>query len=425
MQKLKRIFQLKSFRLKILVVVVLAVLAAGLLWLGGFFEKSGSDSTNMFESLNGETNNGSKTVNVDALAEKCNRDVDSILFNFGIRKEWIRTSFPPVKNQLTEQNESPRQQESGQKPGVRWFTKDISIPQDITTAEINLDLTTYVNFLGLRAVVNENIRTTAIYFAIYPPSDTGRSEKMPLAKINITPTNGIKRTAGSLVLIISRINEFSKENLENILSTAGEFSFIFPRNPEDVELQNKLIQLKKDVLVNLTVGMSDNFDADFRIGMDEKEIKQRVKSIISDFPLVRTAILSKSSPEVPDDIIFRILTEEFRSNGTKAFRDTILTKLMNDGEEPDDNSVRTMIDRLKEKASLKGKVIAVLSLSNDVFTDFLEEVQTLKKLGYKFYTFSEFISKEKQTEKKETELKQKETAKSKDKAKTKTKKRKK
>jgi len=385
-----------------LAAAVLIILAVTFLWFGGFFNKSDSNPTTVIESLNQETNNGSNNINIDVLAERCDRDIDSILYNFGIKKEWVSTVYTSGKSQNVNQDKSVKQQKiKKENPNVKWFSKDVIIPKDLTTAEINLDLATYINFLGLDAVVNEDIRTTAINFAIYAPSDTSRDNSVPLAKINITPTDKIKREAGSLILIINRINDFKKEQLENILNTVNEFSFIFPRNPEEIELQNKLIQMKKDVLVNLTIGADDNYDADFRIGMDEKEVKQKVKSINSDFPSVKTAIISKINPQVPNDIIFRIVTEEFQKNGIKAFRDTILTKLLSKDEEDSDNKIQIIVSRIKDKALLAGKVIAELSFSNDEFISFLNEVQNLKKRGYKFYTLTEYTVREKQKEEKE------------------------
>lgn len=409
MQNLKRILPLKSFRLKVIVIFLLVVFAAILLWLGGFFDINNSKPTTVIESLDEETKDGSTRINIDVLAERCDRDIDSILFNFGIKKEWINTVYPSGKSQTVNQ-EKPDKEKKVKKEtaNVKWFSKNVSIPKDLTTAEINLDLTTYINYLGLDAAVNEDIKTTAINFALYSPIDTSRGGSLPLAKINITPTDKIKRDAGSLVLIINQINDFKKEQLENILNLVSEFSFIFPRNPEEIELQNKLIQMKKDVLVNLTIGAIDNYDADFRIGMDEKEVKQRVKSINSDFPSVKTAIISKINPQVPNDIIFRVVTEEFLNNGIKAFRDTILTKLLSKDEEDSDSKIQLIVSRLKDKASLAGKVIAVLTLSNDEFLSFLDEVQSLKKRGYKFYTLTEYIEKEKLREKKEREKREKE-----------------
>ncbi len=415
MLNLKRIFPLKSFRFKILIIAVLVILAGILLWVGGFFKSNDSKQTSVIETLSEDKTEGSSDINIDVLADRCDRDIDSILYNFGIKKEWINTVYSSDKSQPVKQDKTQKQPKvKKENPYVKWFSKDVSIPRDLTTAEINLDLTTYTNFLGLDAVVNEDIRTTAINFAIYSPSDTSRSSSLPLAKINITPTDKIRRNAGSLVIIINQINDFKKEQIENILNTVNEFSFVFPRNPEEIELQNKLIQLKKDVLVNLTVGTADNYDADFRVGMDEKEIKQQVKSINSDFPSVKTAILSKMSPQVPNDIIFRIVTEEFQKNGIKSIRDTLLTKLLNKDEEDSDNKVQTIVNRLRDKASLSGKVIAVLSFTNDEFLSFLNEVQNLKKRGYKFYTLTEFTAKEEQREekeKKEAEAKEKEVKK--------------
>ncbi len=373
-----------------------------LLWGTGFFKKNEPTNQSITETLKQEEEDGSKNINIDVLKGRCDRDIDSILFNFGIKKEWITTSYPADKTPPVKQDKSSKQPKvKKENLAVKWFQKDVSIPKDLTTAEINLDLTTYTNFLGLDAAVNEDIRTTAINFVIYSPADTSRNNSTPLVKINIYPTDKIKRDAGSLVLIISHISDFKKDQLENILNTVNEFSFIFPRNPEEIEIQNKLIQLKKDVLVNLTVGTNDNYDADFRIGMDDKELKQKVKSINSDFPSIKTGILSKINAQVPNDLTFRLITEEFLKNGIKVIRDTLLTKLLSKDEEDSDNKVQLIVNQIKEKASLAGRVIAVLNLSNEEFLNFLDEVQNLKKRGYKFYTFSQYVNREQEREEKE------------------------
>ena len=348
---------------------------------------SGSNPTNLQQE-----NEIGSNIDYGILANRCNREIDSVLYNFGIKKEWITTASKKVSS------------------SAKWFVKDVKIPHDLTTAEINLDLSTYVKSIGLKESVREDIRTTAITFIIDAPQDTSGENTLPLAIINITPAKDIKRDAGTLVLIINQISNFDKDELENILNISNEFSYIFPRNPEEIELQNKLIQMKKDVLVNLTVGANDNFDADFRIGMEEKDLKQRVKSIASDFPSIKSAILSKISKEVPNDPVFGLIINEFRKNGIYVYRDTILTKLLNSTEEDSDNKVKLIVDRLKEKASHSGNVIAVLNLSNDEFVDFYSKTQNLKKLGFKFYTFSHFIDREqerieKEKEKKEEELK--------------------
>lgn len=348
---------------------------------------SGSNPTNLQQE-----NEIGSNIDYGILANRCNREIDSVLYNFGIKKEWITTASKKGSS------------------SAKWFVKDVKIPHDLTTAEINLDLSTYVKSIGLKESVREDIRTTAITFIIDAPQDTAGENALPLAIINITPVKDIKRDAGTLVLIINQISNFDKDELENILNISNEFSYIFPRNPEEIELQNKLIQMKKDVLVNLTVGANDNFDADFRIGMEEKDLKQRVKSIASDFPSIKSAILSKISKEVPNDPVFGLIINEFRKNGIYVYRDTILTKLLNSTEEDSDNKVKLIVDRLKEKASHSGNVIAVLNLSNDEFVDFYSKTQNLKKLGFKFYTFSHFIDREqerieKEKEKKEEELK--------------------
>jgi hypothetical protein len=251
--------------------ILAAAIIVAILYSVDFRKFIPGNSQNVNQQLTG-TNFDNTKINYDILANRCDKDIDSVLYNFGIKKEWISTAY--AKEQSSNNSKIKKRISSAQ-----WFVKDVDIPNDLTTAEINLDLSTYVNSIRLKESVREDIRTTAITFIIDTPADTSGINEIPLAIINIIPNRNIKRDAGTIVLIINQISKYDSDELENILSTSNEFSYIFPRNPEEIELQNKLIQMKKDVLVNLTVGANDNFDADFRIGMEEKDVKQRVKSL--------------------------------------------------------------------------------------------------------------------------------------------------
>lgn len=408
MLNLKRNLLFKSFRFRIILIAVLILFAGGIFILSKILLKNHSVNTDsgLQNRLNEQKTDNNTNIDINVLSGRCDRDIDSIFYNFGIKKEWITTQYSGDKTSLQKTDKQTKPPASKKEaPNVKWFSKTVLIPKDLTTAQINLDLTSYVSNLALPFRVDEDIRTTAIYFKIDSPGDTS-SGGIPLASINIIPNDKIKRDGGILVLIINQISNFKKEQLENILNTANEFSFIFPRNPEEIELQNKLLQLKKDVLVNLTVGTSDNYDADFRIGMDDKDLKQKVKSIASDFPSVRTAVLSKINPQVPNDLVFNLISDELRKNGIKAFRDSILTKPLSKEEEDSDNKIQLLTSRLEDKSVRAGSVIAILNLSNDDFLNFYADVQNLKKRGFKFYSFTAYMDRLQQKEEKENKQKE-------------------
>jgi hypothetical protein len=398
LQKLKRNSLFKSFRFRVIAISILAAALIVLSFVTGVFKKSENNTPT--EQISHKKTNNNTAPNLDILAKRCDEDIDSILFNFGLKKEWIKTIYTQEEEQTSKQHRQGA-------PRAGWFVKDVSIPKDLTTAEVNLDLSSYVNYSGLKVTVKEDIRTTAISLTINAPNDT-LPNILPLAKINITPTDKIKREPGTLVLIINQTNDFKKETIENILNISNEFSFIFPRNPEEIELQNKLVQMKKDVLINLTIGTAENVDADFRIGMDDKDVKQRVKSIVSDFPSIKSVILSKVNSSVPNDAIFSLASGELRKNGINAYHDTMLTELLSKKEQDSDNKIQLIINRLKEKTAISGKVISILNLSGDEFPDFYNSVQGLKKRGYEFYTLTQYLNREEdrfQKEKREDELK--------------------
>lgn len=413
MLNLKRNSLLKTFRFRIILIIVLVFLAGGIFLLSKFLIKNYNSNTDRHTqiSLNDEKTEGNTSIDLNVLSGRCDKDIDSIFYNFGIKKEWITTLYAGEKTPVQKTDKQTKQPAPKKDVArTKWFSKTVMIPKDLTTAEVNLDLTSYVRNLALPFRVDEDIRTTAIYFKIDPPGDTSAG-MTPLASINIIPNDKIKRDGGILVLIINQISNFKKEQLENILNTASEFSFIFPRNPEEIELQNKLLQLKKDVLVNLTVGASDNYDADFRIGMDDKDLKQKVKSIASDFPTVKTAILSKINPQVPNDLVFNLISDELKKNGIKTYRDSILTKPLSKEEEDSDNKIQLLTDRLEDRSVRAGSVIAVLNLSNDDFLNFYNDVQNLKKRGFKFYSFTAYMDRLEKKEEKEDQQKQADTKK--------------
>jgi len=351
-----------------------------------YFLKLRSNSTGGTESTLSDNERPELKVNLDLLKSRFSRDIDSILYEFGIKKEWISTYSAGEKS-----SKSPTRKEVS---NVSWFTKNVIVPEDLTTAEVNLDISNYVNSLGLIPRVTEEIRTTAIDISVYNPLDSASlNNNTPLARISVRQADKIKRDGGIIVLILNRIGDFKQNEIENLLNTTNEFSFIFPRNTDEIDLQNKLLQSKKDVLVQLTVGGPDNPEADFRVDMDDKELKQRVKSINSDFPTIKHIILSRHEAPVPYLKLYPFLRAEFEKYNVQLFADTIATPLVDKQQEDSKDKINIMAEKMKSSA-LAGKMISILTASSDEFKELYEHISVLKKLGYKFYTFGRFIDRE-------------------------------
>lgn len=393
--KRKNLF--KSFHFRIALLIVLLLGAAVLAYLKFKPEAKDEKKYEITVPVNTDT---SKTLSpeIQNLAVFLNKGIDSVLNSFGIKKEWITT--------LTSSSKPAKDKKDSQKKisiNASLFTKNVTIPKDITSAEVNLDLSDLIRSAGLYTLVNENIKTTDIEINVY--KDSSSSAGMPLAKINITHSDKISRESGTIVVVLNNVSEYKKEQLDELFKYTSEFSYVLPRNFDDIELQNRLIHDKKDVLINITIGDKEAIDADFGTDMDEKQVKQKVKSFNVDFPSVKNVILNPADASIRRDIFLNKLSVEFSKFDIKAYPDTVFFRFPD--VEITADKVSSVINTLKAKSGAAGKALTILSMNYEAFKAFYNEVLTLKKQGFKFYTFSQYLIKESDRLKKELLLKQK------------------
>lgn len=390
----KQRFYHKSFRFKIGLVLVLALFAIGLYYLVKHFTGS-FDSDNLTHTINNQRPSEFSTfrISYEELRSKTDRDIDSIFYNFGIKKEWITTAYP----------EDKPQKQKKETPKVLWFVKNVLIPKEVSSAQINLDLTSYLNYLGLRDSVYEDIKTTDLVMNLTSPEDTSSSQSgIPLAKIIINHSEKVVRESCTFVIVLNISRYRHDTNVDYLLTNSNEFSYLFPRNPDEIEFQNKLIQLKKDVILNLFIGKNDNIDADFNTGMDDKEIKQKARSIILDFPNIRTYYLTRIDSSLQLGTIYSSIGTEFQKYSGSIIPDSSITRLLLKSEEDSKSKLDLIIERLKSKIGTTSKVITFLTIPNDELLNFYDEVMNLKKLGCKFYTYNQYTDKLKQDQIKST-----------------------
>ena len=344
----------------------------------------------------------------DFLRTKSVADVDSILNNFGVKKEWITTVS------AGEKTVKPRTDKTKKENTASWYTKYVLIPKDVNSAVINLDLTNYFRLLGLSSTVSEDIRTADITFSVTDPDDTSSgADAKPLARIFINHSDKITRESGTFIVILDNIGDYKKNEADDLLENTSEFTFIFPRSPDDIDVQNKLIQQKKDVILNVTEGKNDNYDADFRSGMDLKELRQKVRSLSADYPSVKTILLTRTDAPAGIDRTMPEIIDELEHYSFRVYTDTSLTKLLSVSDNDSKNKISIIVSQMKFHASAGKKIMTVLNLTYDEFQSFYNEVLTMKKLGYKFYTLSRINEIELEKAKRE-KLKQEKADKTKD-----------
>jgi hypothetical protein len=313
-----------------------------------------------------------------------NTSIDSILFTFGIRNDWIKTEI------------SSQQKKSSSKTG--WFTKTVLIPKDVASAEINLDISTFLNSAGLSSRVTEEIISKDITIYVTDPDST---KSLPAATIQIIHSDKVKRDGGIIAVILDKISEFSGEELDKLIITKNEFSYMFPRNLDDIEIQHKLLKHKKDIVINLTLGSKENYEADFNTGLDEKGIRDAVKSFNADFSTVNKVLLTKSSAGAALNLLQKNVSEELAKFNITVINDTMITNAYSSNE---NDKVGHFFSLIIQKTELNKNVIAVYPVDKNEFGDFYNRVTLLKKLGYTFMNLTEYLNYSKEELRKEQEM---------------------
>ncbi|HAX48364.1 MAG TPA: hypothetical protein PK850_12105 [Ignavibacteria bacterium] len=391
--KIKEFF--KSFRNKVIVIAALLVVTASLLASKYFLNESppGTDSQT---TISGNfTDITAENLSNEQLRSILSTGVDSVLGIFGIKNDWISNSVDEKSQKKTVKNES------GQ---TELFTKTVLIPNELSSIEVNAELSSYFKNYGLVTAVNEDIITKDVVISVMY-SDTAKS-KLPLAKINIVHSEKVHRESAIVCVIINNITEYDPEDVDKLLINKSEFSFVFPRNLDEIDLQNKLLHHKKDVIINLTVGGRDNYETDFTASMDEKAIRERVKSFSVDFPTVTTVILTKKDNDINPAFV-NAVANDLSSFKIKVIHDNELAVLYNKAEEESKDKFTILAGNLKSKGNLSKSIVTSIKVNKDEFGIFYDEVLKLKRLGYKFYNFAEFSARKEKFEKAELEKQEK------------------
>jgi hypothetical protein len=234
--KIKNFFN--SFRNKVIIIIALIVTASILLITKVFLKKDDPSQDNSKTSLLSSDNEKPLAPNLEMLQKSLDGNIDSVLSGFGIKKEWITTLYNTHGEKTTAKNTTK---------DAEWFTKSVIIPKDLNSIEVNLDLSGYINSTGLTSSTSEDIISKDITLIVSNP-DTVKS-KLPLAKINVAHSDKVTRESAMFCFIINGIGDYSLEEIDKLVMNKSEFSYVFPRNLDEIDVQNKLLQHKKDILI--------------------------------------------------------------------------------------------------------------------------------------------------------------------------------
>ncbi len=300
-------------------------------------------------------------------------EIDSMLYSYGIKKEWIKDG----KNEKKSDKTSPE----------LWFAKDISIPFDLSTIEVTTNLTNLLRYFGLEQLINEDPKTKNISADIFFKKD---SLKKTVGNVKLTYTDKIKRDASDVCLILNNITDFKSSDLNDVLNSNESFSVILPLTNDKSDVQSSILNSKKDFLMKFSLGKEDDVEADFKSGTENsREWRAKIKSVSYEFTKTGGVILENP---VKDFVFGQKIKEEFQKYKINTYKDTLLMKFAssNIDEKKVYDLFTNIINRTKSGFANN---FYILNLSPSEFTFLDKEIANLKRRGYKFYSFKDMMKK--------------------------------
>ncbi len=355
----------KEQKIKIILIASLVVVTAVLSY---FYFNSSDDSKET-----GITKTTDKKFTDEELKKKIPSEIDSMLYSFGIKKEWIKDG----KNDKKSNKALPE----------LWFVKEVSIPLDLSTIEVTTNFTNMLRYYGLEETINEDPKTKNISADIYFKRD---SLKKTVGNIKLNYTDKIKRDASDVCLILNNIVDFKSSDLNEVLNSNENFSIILPLTNDKSDVQSLIVNSKKDFLLKFSIGKEDDVEADFKSGTEgNREWRAKIKSVSYEFAKTGGVIIDNP---VKDFVFEEKIKDEFLKYKITTYKDTLLQKFAsaNIDEKKVYDLFTNIINRTKNGYTNN---FYILNLSPSEFLFLDKEITNLKRRGYKFYSFKDMMRK--------------------------------
>lgn len=300
-------------------------------------------------------------------------EIDSLLFSFGVKKEWIKD----VKNEKKNEKASPE----------LWFAKDVAIPLDLGTIGVTNSLTNMLRYFGLEGIINEDPKTRNVNADIYFKRD---SLKKTVGVLKLTYNDKIKRDASDVCIILNNISDFKSSDLNDVLNSPESFSVVLPLTNDKSDIQSQILNSKKDFILKFSIGKEDDVEADFKSGQEgSREWRAKIKSISYEFAKAGGIILENP---VKDFVFEEKIKDEFQKYKMTTYKDTLLMKFASSNV--DEKKIYDLFSHIISRTkSGYANNFYILNLTPAEFTSLDKEITNLKKRGYKFYSFKEMIKK--------------------------------
>lgn len=352
---------MKNQYVKIILIALSSVFAITLL----YFYVSADDK-------NISTGNLEQNIS-QASGDKMLSDIDSILYSFGIRKDWIKDVNIKAKDQKKTGDEL-------------LFNKEIRIPSDLPVIDLNYEITNYFRIYNNEIKVTEDPRTKNIVMNINTVRDSLHKQT---GTIKFLYSDTLKRNAADIALVLDSLDLYSLNEAEVILTSTQDFSVILPLRNDKADYQSRILELKRDYLLKLSVGDEDDIEADFKDGMKESVRSSKIKSLGLSFPNSTGVILINKTRNMD---FFNGVKNDFVKNNMKVYNDSVF-----DEYKSNEKKVISIFEDIINEAK-RGKKILIydINFSPEEFASYDRQVYSMKKLGYRFYNFRDLVNKVKQ-----------------------------
>lgn len=352
---------MKNQYVKIILIAFSSVLAITLL----YFYVSDDD-----KSIS--TGNSDQNISL-ASGDKVLSDIDSILYSFGIRKDWIKDVNIKAKDQKKTEDEL-------------LFNKEIRIPSDLPVIDLNYEITNYFRKYEYEIKVTEDPRTKNISMNINTFRDSLHKQK---GSIKFLYSDTLKRNAADIALVLDSIDLYSLKDAESILTSTQEFSVIVPLRNDKADYQSRILELKRDYLLKLSVGDEEDIEADFRDGMKESIRSSKIKSLGLSFPTTTGVILINKTGNTD---FFNAVKNDFIRNNMKVYNDSVFKEYKNN-----EKKIISIFEDIINEAKRGTKILFYdVNFDPEEFASYNRQVYSMKKLGYRFYNFRDLVNKVKE-----------------------------
>lgn len=312
--------------------------------------------------------------------------IDSIASLFAIRKEWVKdlTDNSPTEKQTKGKQDKTKKPSKLTINEVLWFSREITIPKDVSSSEFNLALKNSLYELDFDCIGTEDPRSRNLLINIYNKKDSSRKT---IGKVSLVFSDNIKRESADICLIINKVEDNSIPDLEKLLSLPDKFSVVLPDIVSRIDAQTVVLDSKRDYVIFADLGTEDDLLAEFKSEMPSKVWRSKVRSMCYEYDKAAAVILlnpKKINPYETD-----LLTEFARYN-LKAYKDTILVKF--DSEEESEKKIQAFfIDIIQKSQKGARSIVYLVNFNNEDMQVFRNESFKLKRKGYSFFTLSEIM----------------------------------